>query len=282
MIGITLFNIAVIITFSTFIWFNRKQSIVIDFGFINIILFTVGLFLFSIGNLFSTYTSYSSCSFYYCFKHFGISLFLFIYYTMIMLNVKLGIRPNIYSSSFSENTAKINFEYTNITEIKKENTKHLSIEEIITKTESSDGNKKFYESNHYLDMTKTFNKKIKEVNNLYLQSIILFLFNIICMIVFAITYINKQSENSLTLNEKYGKWSYKCELQNIDLIYDILEFFLFIVIYIKCNQLNIYHGIFRYTKYILHSMQLGLTIGPIVNVNIYLYIKLIIILILKS
>ncbi|OUM58168.1 hypothetical protein PIROE2DRAFT_16647 [Piromyces sp. E2] len=70
---------------------NSKNRIIKDTGFFKILLFSLGIILFFISVIFSTYTSYLECSMHFSIKHIGITLVLIIFYIYITLGHELGI-----------------------------------------------------------------------------------------------------------------------------------------------------------------------------------------------
>ncbi|OUM56276.1 hypothetical protein PIROE2DRAFT_19184 [Piromyces sp. E2] len=80
-----------IISYVVFIILNSKNGIIKDTGLFKNLLFSLGIILFFISIIFSTYTSYLECSMYFSFKHIGITLALVIFYIYISLGHELGI-----------------------------------------------------------------------------------------------------------------------------------------------------------------------------------------------
>jgi len=68
-----------------------------------------------------------------------------------------------------------------------------------------------------------------------------------------------------------GEWFYKCELENVDLELNILEFLVLLLLLSKGNKLLKYESVFICTKYITLSITIIIVFGPIINVGIFFF-----------
>jgi len=267
-----------------FILLNLNKAIIQDMGTIKLLFFSIGIILYFIGNLFSTYTTYFECSWNLFFKHIGISSSIMIYYIIITLNFELGITNNekVISVTFKSsedvvendvksmitkkiklNEKKRKYEYNTL-----RNKSIASFNNILTNITS---NSKMDSSNNMMEINDFVVKKIKKVNSLFYEvfTIYIIFFISIILIIFGNNKKFNNDKNALVQNEK-GEWFYKCALEDYDLIYNLVEFFVFLILLIKGEKLIKYEGVFKCTKYITISMMIGIVIGPLINVkNIY-------------
>jgi len=177
-INITLPVILVIILlFIIFIIVNRKWDIINDTGFNQILLFSIGMMLYSISVYFSTYTSYLGCSFNFFFKHVGISLSIYIFYIYITFGYELGVvnEADIENKFFSDFISSFNkYNFSIVSDKSNKNCSNIEYSlnknvvkslEMINENERNRQEKPIYENNITINNINTNNN-----NNTYITS----------------------------------------------------------------------------------------------------------------
>jgi len=248
---------------------NKNKYIIIDVGYLKLIIFSFGMILYNISNFFVTYTNYKECSINFFLKHIGISTFLMTLYYMIELNHELGLKENIYNSkteAYNEVNAldQLNVKIGNCNNTNK-NICPAPID--IKYFYSLIQNEKQKKLINYVEgeINENILKKIKKINSMYFELLLLYFLNIVIM--FFIIFSNYEDVNDISYNQNNnGYWIYKCSLEQYDLVFNINEFFLVLVIFIIGNQLSKYDNVFKYTKYISHSI-IVILFGPLLNVK---------------
>lgn len=152
---------------------------------------------------------------------------------------------------------------------KKEMSRQTNLNEIVSSVNND-------EINEYIA------EGLKSAHSYFIEACIVYLFYIIFII--SITIYEKEIDKAMLENEKYiqnnnKKWSYKCCLENIDLILNLIDLLLFIYIDLKGKSIMENECIFKITKYIIISSYIAITLGPTINV-ILNYIILIIVYII--
>jgi len=213
--------------------------------------------------------TYEECSINMLFKHSGILLSLIIFLIIIMLNLELGI-PNSHIHKNEQKTDSFTYAEgisTNVrgTTSKNENFKNQIISNISKiKVENGNNNK----TNNKSEYNEDLYNKVKKINTVFHETFIIYIFHLIFLLFMIIFYSKKQKNIIQQNNNKEGSWYYQCELENIDLIYDISEFLIIFYILVKGNHLSNYNNIFKLPKYITNSLKITILIGPLLNVNI--------------
>lgn len=111
-------------------------------------------------------------------------------------------------------------------------------------------------------------KCIRSAHSLYLEVLFVYPFFIISLIMISIIYKMKENKNNNNhiIQSKDGQWFYKCDLENNDIIYYLLEFIILVFVLLKGIKILNYECIFKCTKYIAYAAIVDIAIGPIVNV----------------
>lgn len=259
-----------ILIYILFITINKKQKIIYNNGYIKLLLFSLGIIFYYSSNFFITYMDYWKCSLNFLFKNIGISLISVIYYINIVMGMKLGIKiENEKKFTFSDDIKSINYENINSNENIYSN----------TITNSVNLNKSFIEniqndirkdSVWSSEISEKLTKKIKNVHSLFIKTLLLYIFFILLIVILIINQFYKQksnNNNNIIIQSSNGNWFYKCELENYDLILNSLYLIFLIIILIIGKCVMKYDYIFKSIHYIIYSLYILISIGPIINVN---------------
>ncbi|ORX81129.1 hypothetical protein BCR32DRAFT_293444 [Anaeromyces robustus] len=250
--------VMIIMTYIVFITIKRKKDIIVDIGYKYIFLFSLGISIYFISNLFLTYTTYTECSLNYIFKHIGISLSEVVLYTMITLNFEIGTSKHVmkgddtimnsgnFESTFDESSLIIK---SNISIIRSEDRKME--------------NNKTISANEY-NADNIIKKRIKKISSFYIELVLIYGLYLIFMLYTSIYNIN--TNNIKEIQDYSGKWSYQCVLEKYDLFLNSIELTVFIVMIYKGNRTLQYECVFSYTKNITYSSITGVLLGPLINV----------------
>jgi len=159
---------------------------------------------------------------------------------------------NIYNKLYKRNNSS--FEIDNFSSV--------SINNYNTKSRKSEKPNSFYDNDY-----NSINSKIVKIYNCYVEYLIIFIIFIIIWVTMIL--INFKSEDKY-IQQYDGKWRYNCPLSNANSIMDMIEFFLLIYLILKSKNLWNYIFIFKFLKRIIYSLLIWVTLGPIVNVSLYI------------
>jgi len=128
------------------------------------------------------------------------------------------------------------------------------------------------------NITKNIIKHIKKINSMLLEIfVILPIYNFV--LLFSLFYYGYNKNHDLYMVQNIdGNWYYQCNLNKLNFILNIIDFLILLIILIKGTCLLKYEGIFKFIKYIILSLFIGIVFGPLINVNnnninnIYIYI----------
>jgi len=286
-------TILLICCYIVFIIHNKKQGIINDTGFTRQILFSSGIMLYFLSNIFIFYENYTQCSIYFIFKNIGISLVITIFVINICFAHELGITKNrltrynnnrddhddndYYNNNEeaeieneelidnenenNENTKtytieNANIDKINIEKIKKQNILYLSFENHFNIDDKN-------------QISSNFIKKIKTIHSIFLEIIILYMITILSFF-FLVLYYKIQYDTTFANNiiqGTNGYWFYQCRLEKPDLIFNLFYFILVIFMIIMEILLKKHKFIFRYNKYIKYSAFVLISFGPTINVK---------------
>jgi len=301
--------IAIIIVYILFIIINRKQGIVKDTGFYKILLLSIGLISFLISFFFITYTNFSECSWNFIFKHFGISSMMLILYLYIIQGFSLGVKvlkkgkDNKYyriksAIDFMMYGNEIKIVINDAPDINSDDNDDGKCDSITYKKKFKNQRKSYFITNNSGSLNFSheneddFNcvndilmKAEKHANSSTIEALLVYLIYIFVIFFILILYKWKDRKDEKKYNENEdnylehnliqntnGEWSYKCDLENVNIFFDIIGLIMLVIILIKGKQMNHYECIFSCIKYITYSCFVGIVLGPIVNVNIIILI----------
>lgn len=289
------------ILYIIFIIINKKKGIIKDTGYNKILLFSFGIIFFFISNYFATYTTYFSCSLFLLFKHNGVFMVACIFYIYNMMGLKLGITDKDDNKFRLILSNSISFDKSNATftlvknynssiynqSIHNDEDENQIIEMKLNGMKSTEGNLNVKKNNIKKDNTvenvkkkenKRFKKNIKQVHSLFYEVLFIYAIYILSMIIIIIFYYFKNTnkkvddynindnENDHIVQNKNGKWSYQCPLNDADLVYSTISLLFFNIVSINGKKISNYECIFKCTKYITYSTYISVTIGPLANV----------------
>jgi len=272
-------SIILAVLYIPFILKNRKIGIIQDTGLYRIILFCIGIILFYISLFFSTYTNFTTCMINFFFKHLGIFLITIIYYIYVSQGFVLGMeiiqqgRPTnqYFSDAKILNFNNYEMQYSNSSSIFSDSSHESDI----------DKRHKVYSVIKYSKkITFTTSESMESINNVIksrekvASSILIksFTIYVLFFVFLMITIISEKikdigNTDSNIVQDQSGEWSYKCQLERIDIIIYLLYMILYIIILWKGKQLFSYECIFFFTRNIFYSAFIGATSGPLVNVS---------------
>lgn len=271
--------ITIIIISLIYIIFNRNNGIIRDTGYIKTIIFSMGILLYFISNLFLNYDSFLECSVNFILKNIGISLILFINYINIAIAYKLGIKneTDVRFRFKDEENPKNNL-YSDSEDNSKENysdedneTKYLSMiskKSTLIKTNTDEKNS----SSFYLeDIERNCYSKIISTQQHLRKTIIFYSFYIfIVFLTVIIVYVKKHrninKENFMVLSNN-GEWFFYCRLERSNLIFNMAYILSFVFLRSFGRMVSYHEYIFKYITYISYSGFIFLATGPIINVN---------------
>jgi len=264
----------IIFLYIIFLIIYKNEKIIDDTGLKQNIHFSIGTILYFLSYFFITYMNFTGCVLNFLLKHIGISTILFICYTNITMNYRLGFRKrddskfkflkeelekqqdeNVYSCHMSNG-------YNNMksAEIKNFQGKNslFTLKDIETKSENSSW---FNEAND------NYYKKVKNTHSLYVKLFIFYLFIIMSIVITVIVYSFKFSNiDDLYQNRNY--WIFKCSLDEPDLFYNSIYVLIIIIILITGRVASEFELIFNLMIYITYSAYISIITGPAINVNI--------------
>lgn len=260
----------------SFILLNKNYTIIKDTGLIKILIFSIGILLTIISNIFITYNNYLECTLNYIFKHIGISSVLTIFYIYITLGYELGINSNkekkfkfdlkeTLSNNSIENIVDIN-ENLNINP---NDTlyKYLKTNKISILNSKSNSDEKLLTSKYYDEINENTSKKIKNAHTLFIRILILYpLYLLLLFILIPFSYYYFKEDTILKNYDDY--YSYKCQLEKPDFILNFIYLLFLFHNFIKGRNVLKYECIYTYIRYIVISIIIDIAFGPLVNVNI--------------
>ncbi|ORX82804.1 hypothetical protein BCR32DRAFT_292364 [Anaeromyces robustus] len=119
-------------------------------------------------------------------------------------------------------------------------------------------------------------KNIKQIHTLVFEALIVFPILLFFLIMFMLhayfkEYKYKNHNEDLYLKKyifqnKDGNWSYKCELENINFVCDLINLTVYTVIIIYGRKVLNYECVFKCTKCITYSSFIGIFLCPLVNI----------------
>jgi len=202
-------------------------------------------------------------------------------YLIISVNFELGFGNNkndntinnlIFKTTSIQEEGENEEQYSNNIEANNEISGNSisSIKNILNQIKK---NKKLNSKNTINEVNESVLQKIKKIKNIFFE-IILFDFILICILILFLffKYMNHQKDNDINSNiikNKNNEWSFKCDLNEMDFIFNSLEFISFIKIAIMGNRILEFSNIFKITKYITYSIQFAVIFGPLANVIYY-------------
>ncbi|OUM64014.1 hypothetical protein PIROE2DRAFT_9316 [Piromyces sp. E2] len=264
LIKIMVFTVIFIVSlYLLFLIGHRKQGIINDVGQSKLILFSVGIIMYFLSNLFSTYMNYTGCSIHFFLRHIGLSIVISVFYTIIDTNLELGIKPNFHSQNLTF-TFNSNEDVSTISALN--DTTIIGDKIVAINGKSKKGKDEGFRNNlskiiktsqlHKDKRISTFTDK--SVHNMEVE-----------LNELVIKKIRKIRNTLLLVNSGIdGKFYYKCDLKRQDLVLNCVEFIFFLLILFKSNDLNNYNDIYICTKYINYCIKIGIFCGPLINVNI--------------
>ncbi|OUM60243.1 hypothetical protein PIROE2DRAFT_14061, partial [Piromyces sp. E2] len=269
-----------------------NKPIIYDYGYFKLLLFSTGFILFYIGSIFLSYESYSECATNFFFKHSGILLFLLIYLFTIYINLELGKGPDNRSKSqftFEDSEEdepmscisadyRLSVKYNTFSPVdnggpidignpnKYRMSTLISKKNVILKSKVNESIK----STDNIEINEDVLKKIRKIQSVFVEEIVFY--SVILIIFIIIIFFKGNNDNSVldlknenNLQNKNGEWSYECSLENIDVLFNLMEFIILLLILIKGNQLLNFENVFRCTRYITYSSIVGIITGPTIN-----------------
>ena len=227
------------------------------------------------------YTTNIECTLNFALKHTGISMILFVFYIYITQSYILGVqiikkdkRKNfiisiVSASKFENETKDKQNEETN-QEVVKSNEDINKDKNDKTSVLKSSSEFKFSNAPSVKDsdVNTTVCMKEKEAFSSLIEALFVYIVFIIIIISISVYHLIKH-ENDLTIikNKKY--WIYKSELDHIDLILNLLSFLFLIALLIRGKKTVLNDNIFIFIKYIVYSIVVIITLGPLINVINY-------------
>ncbi|OUM60765.1 hypothetical protein PIROE2DRAFT_13403 [Piromyces sp. E2] len=245
---------------------------------------------------FNNFSSYSSCSIKFIFKHCGIVLIYYQFLIYVSTGYELGININdfdIIDKIPIQNQKVLNriskflngikgeqiqddlqeektviFGETIINNI--ENELNRFNDERSTQKENKINTSKFIllniENDNPHDLIK-LNKCIKIIHSLHMELISIIIISI--LLIIGIVIYNSKNEIEY-IQEYNGKWRYECPLDHYNIILNLTEAIIILyLIVISLKVLN-YVYIFKCVKYIGYSSLLWIATGPLTSVIIFL------------
>ncbi|ORX57678.1 hypothetical protein BCR36DRAFT_459391 [Piromyces finnis] len=123
---------------------------------------------------------------------------------------------------------------------------------------------------------KAIKKSIKRAHSIFIDICIIYpIFILITLLVSVLIIVDERKREDLKINtiqNKNGEWTYKCNINNINIIYHFLEMSILLVILCKGVIIFKYECIFRCTRSITYSSLTSVILGPAINIFSILFL----------
>jgi len=120
---------------------------------------------------------------------------------------------------------------------------------------------------------KNLKKSIKKAQSTFIEVHVIYpIYILITLLVSILIIINEKRTNikgENIIQSRNGEWMYKCNNNNIDIIYHFLEFIVLLITLKKGLKILKYECVYKCTKFITYSSIIGIALGPLVNVIIF-------------
>jgi len=114
---------------------------------------------------------------------------------------------------------------------------------------------------------KVIKRNIRKAHSMFIEMILIYPLIIFVTLSIVIYYSYIDDKDEINIIQSYnGMWYYKCNLDNINLVYSTLEILMLILIIGKGKSVVMYECVFKITKFIVYSSILMIVLGPTVNV----------------
>jgi len=115
------------------------------------------------------------------------------------------------------------------------------------------------------------NKKTKYIYTLHIELLILFLLGLIILTTILVFF---SANDTINIRENSGKWRYTCPLEGFNLLLNGIEMAYIILLVLKVLKIWNYVYVFKHIKYLGYSLLIWVTLGPLIDVNLYNFICL--------
>ncbi|ORX56015.1 hypothetical protein BCR36DRAFT_280564 [Piromyces finnis] len=114
--------------------------------------------------------------------------------------------------------------------------------------------------------------RIANIHSIYIKILIIYPLYVISIFFFVFYYMiyNNKNDDVTIVQNKDGYWNYKCNLEKTDFTYNIIHFIIIILLINSINKTIYYEWIFKITSYIVFSLYIAISIGPLINVINYI------------
>jgi len=126
---------------------------------------------------------------------------------------------------------------------------------------TNDEQSKHKRYNHIKRSIKQIHATLIEIYSLYP----IYFCSIILLVVIYYFIDNNSNDNIIQTNID-GKWIYQCNIEDSTIIYNIINFFMLLVILINGKKNAKFECVFKCTKYITYSIYVGIVLGPGVSI----------------
>jgi len=276
--------IVTVLFYLIFIIINRKEGIINDTGFNRILLFSFSIMVFYISVFFITYDDYTNCSLNFLFKNVSISTVIYVFYTYISQGFILGFK--VFSNEknkhgFLTGTPSLDAEPDenededngNLKSSENENNFKTRIQSVLIQNYYGSVNvsKTNQESMEWFDgiirkSENRANSDLKEAIIIY----IVYLISVIFVVIFYKIRDSKTKDDNIA-KDKNGEWCYKCNLEQVDLVYNLIDVMALFIIFLIGRKTIKNECIFNCLKYIFYSFYVLITMGPTVNVKYFFF-----------
>jgi len=285
-----------------FITLKKRVHIIEDTGIVKTGLALLGLLLIFISHQFNVFKDYTNCGLNIIFKHCGAFLVFVIFLIYINMAFEIGLvyedlNTGISTSIFATSTCneeenreiksedsdskkgsicnfEINKEFkrslssinsrNSSTSIASSGSKNAEIKLSMLNANRDDTTKND-DRTELLDL----NKIIAYIHSFILEFIMVYLVFVVVYLSVVVAYSFKKKES---IQENNGKWRYDCPLIKMDLISNLIEFFLLIYLTVRTIRIWNFIFVFKCVKFIGYSVIVWITTGPLLNVIIKFHI----------
>jgi len=129
------------------------------------------------------------------------------------------------------------------------------------------------------DQNKYIVKSIKNAHSSFVRAFLFYIFYSLLILITSIVSIiynkniNEPNYDYYLVQNSNGLWTYTCNLESTDLVFNVIDFFILLVVLIKGKNIIYYKLIFKCTQYITYSSLIAIILGPLTNVikNFYYF-----------
>jgi len=254
--------------------YNRKASVIYDMGLMNHMFLILGLLLYFISTFFISSTNWTESWLNLLYRHSGIFLIYLVFNNFINSADEFGIESKDMEIEKSIKSNSYSYFLTN-SSVSRDLDSNIDTIDKIKGFKNSIFSKKLQEYSVFKSeiRAKKIYLNIRKNYSRYLMSFIYFPLFVIFLLIFIFIIVKKEDGKEIQSDNK--KWQYKSPLETIDIILNILEIFIFSIIFVKSKMIINYECIFCFVKLINLSTIIIITLGPVINVFIsYFHISL--------